>query len=142
MTALKNARTAPYIIPPGTKLRCLRDDIIVKALEWSPSTSILIAGNKRQTLRGVVTQVGPGCYPTEYRSSIDGRWSTNVPKGYRTESREGRRFRATQVKAGDTVELGGLELDGYKFQELMIDNELHVKCREADVVYIDERQTE
>ena len=78
--------------------------------------------------------MGPGCYPTEYRSASS-QWSTDIPKGYRTESREGRKFRATEVKVGDTVELGGLELDGYKFQELMIENELHVKCREQDVVF-------
>jgi hypothetical protein len=122
----KNARTAPYIIPPGTKLKLLRDDIIVRALEWSPSISIVIAGSKRQTLRGIVTHVGPGAYRKGY----------NGPKGYRTKMWDTKNFIPTQVQPGDTVELGGFELDGYKFRELWIDNALHVQCTEADIVFV------
>ena len=42
----------------------------------------------------------------------------------------------TEVKPGDVVELGGLEIDGYKFKTVDIDNLQHVLCQEADVCFV------
>ena len=105
------------------KVRPLRDHILVKAEDWKPSKTIQIAGNHRKALRGTVVAVGPGCYPKRYNANRSKMWDS-------------RAFRATEVKVGDTVELGGLEIGGYSFPELIIDNELHVMAREEDVTGI------
>ena len=104
----------------GTEtLRPLRDQIVVRPLEWNPSKVLATVTHKR-TLRGVVVAVGPGHYPWKYSADRARRWESKV-------------FQKTQVKVGDTVELGGLEIDGYSFPQVMIGNERHVICREADV---------
>ena len=113
-------RTCTDILPPGTKLRPLRDQIIVKPLAWEPSKTIQIAGDTRKPLRGTVVAVGPGCYPKRYNRDRSKTWDSKA-------------FRRTEVKVGDMVELGGLELGGYRFQQVVMDNELHVICREEDV---------
>jgi co-chaperonin GroES (HSP10) len=110
----------PDYLPADTKLRPLRDHIVVKPLKWEPSKIIEIAGDKRKPLRGVVVAVGPGCYPKLYNKDRSKTWDS-------------RQFRPCDVKVGDTVELGGLEIDGYLFPKIVIGNEVHVLCREADV---------
>jgi co-chaperonin GroES (HSP10) len=119
----KLERKDPHVVP-GQALRPLRDYLIVKPLAWRPSAIIEIAGSKRKTLRGQVVAVGPGCLPNIH----DG------PKGYRRTYRESKRFQRTEVRVGDIVELGGLEIDGYDFTEVLLNNEVHVVCQEADVV--------
>lgn len=110
-------------LPAGTKLRPLRDQIVVKALEWEPSKVIAVAGRSGHTLRGVVVFAGKGCYPKRYDSK-------------RTKTWDSKAFRPTEAKVGDVVELGGLEIGGYDFFRLLIGNELHVICRDEDVVGI------
>jgi co-chaperonin GroES (HSP10) len=107
----------------GTQLRPLRDQILVKALEWKPSKVIAIAGYQGHTLRGVVVSTGPGCYPKRYNASRSKTWDSKA-------------FRRTETQVGDIVELGGLENKGYDFLRLMIGNELHIMCRDEDVVGI------
>ncbi len=110
----------PEMIGADERLRPLRDQLIVKPLEWEPSQVIVVAGSKRKPLRGVVVAVGPGCYPKLYNKDKSKSW-------------ESKAFRACEVKVGDVVELGGLEIDGYLFPQVLIGNERHVICREADV---------
>lgn len=109
------------VIAPTERLRPLRDQIIVRPLQWTPSRTIQIAGNARRTLRGEAVAVGPGCYPKRYNRDRSKTWDSPA-------------FRPTQVKVGDIVELGGLENDGYSFPTVLIGTELHVICREEDVV--------
>ena len=111
------------VLQSDEHLRPLRDQIIVKPLAWEPSRVIEIAGNKRKTLRGVVVAAGPGCYPKKYNKDRSKSWDSTS-------------FRPIQVKVGDVVELGGLEIDGYSFPQVMIGNELHVMAREEDVAGI------
>jgi co-chaperonin GroES (HSP10) len=113
----------PDYLPAGTKLRPLRDQIVVKPLPWKPSKIIEIAGDKRKPLRGVVTAVGPGCYPRLYNKDRSKTWDS-------------KQFRPCDVKVGDVVELGGLEIDGYLFPRIVIGTETHVLCREADVAIV------
>lgn len=113
----------PDYLPAGTKLRPLRDQIIVRALKWEPSAIIEVVDQTRKTLRGVVVAVGPGCYPKRYNKDRSKMWDS-------------RAFRPTEVKVGDVVELGGLEINGYLFQTLVIGTELHVLCREEDVCVV------
>jgi co-chaperonin GroES (HSP10) len=115
-------RQSTDIIPQGS-LRPLRDHIIVKPLDWTPSKIIQVIDQTNKPLRGVVKAVGPGCYPWRYNAGRSKRWPSQV-------------FRKTEVKVGDTVELGGLENQGYSFPQVLIGTELHLICREEDVVGI------
>jgi len=119
-------------VPADVTIRPLRDQIIVEPLEWKPSKLILIAGTKHKPLRGVVRAVGPGTYPKRY----------NGRKGQRTKSWDSKHFQRTEVKPGDVVELGGLELGGYLFQTFLWGHTEMVICREADVAIIVEQETE
>ncbi len=102
-------------------IRPLRDHIVVKPIEWKPSRILHIAGDTRKPLRGIVVAVGPGVYPWIYNRDRSKRW-------------ESKQFRPTEIKVGDTVELGGLENGGYSFTEILFNGERHLICREADVV--------
>jgi hypothetical protein len=113
----------PDYLPAGTRLRPLRDQIYVKPLNWEPSKLIQIAGDKRKPLRGVVVFAGPGCYPKIYNKDRSKVW-------------ESKAFRPCEVKPGDVVELGGLEIDGYLFPTVVIGTETLVQCREVDVCLV------
>lgn len=118
-------RKATDMLPEGVQIRPLRDHIVIKPLEWEPSKILQIAGNTRKPLRGVVTAVGPGAYRKRYTFNSRG-------ERVRVQEKNGRPI-PCDVKVGDTVELGGLEIDGYKFPQFLIGNELHLMCQEADV---------
>jgi co-chaperonin GroES (HSP10) len=113
-------RQTTDLIPKEAKIRPLRDHIIVKPLEWNPSKTIKVYGSTRKPLRGVVVAAGPGHYPKKYNQDRSKTWDSKA-------------FRHTEVKPGDIVELGGLEVDGYSFPQILIGNELHLIAREEDV---------
>lgn len=125
-----NSDTPIDYFPAGTKFRPLRDQIIVKPLGWQPSKVILIAGDKRKPLRGEVVFVGPGQRKKKY-------WKDR--NGQRCKVGETGVVIPCEVKPGDIVELGGLEINGYNFPQLVIGTEPHVLCQEQDVVFIHER---
>lgn len=122
------------LIPADAKIRPLRDQIIVEPLDWQPSKTILVAGTHTKPLRGIVRAVGPGVYPKKY----DGR------KGRRTKSWDSKAFRPTDVKVGDIVELGGLELGsgtasdphGYLHKTIIWGTTEMVVCREEDIAIV------
>lgn len=110
-------------IPQSEGIRCLRDQIVVETLEWRPSQIVEVVYFGKP-LRGRVLAVGPGCYPKNY----DG------PKGRRTKMWESKAFRPTDVKIGEVVELGGLELGGYiGFTTFRWGQKQCLMCREEDV---------
>lgn len=118
------------VVDSRCTLRPLRDQIILEPLEWSPSEVIRVAYQGRP-VRGIVKAIGPGHYPRKY----------NGPRGERTKSWLSKNFVPTQIKVGDVVELGGIELGtgalrGYAFQTFMWGTKEHVICREADVTGI------
>lgn len=109
-------------LPAGTKLRPLRDRIIIKPLEWDASRIIFAIRNGRP-VRGEVIAVGPGCYPKKYAKD-------------RSSYRLSKHFQRTEVKPGDIVELGGLNIfdgAGYSFPEIAIGTERYLICQEQDV---------
>lgn len=109
-------------IQANENIRPLRDQIIVEPLAWEPSKIIDVV-YRGKPLRGVVRAVGPGVYPKRY----------NGPKGKRTKSWDAKCFRPTDVKIGDIVELGGLELRGYLHTTILWGTKEMVLCREEDV---------
>lgn len=110
------------VVHATERLRPLRDQILVRPLPWNPSRTIQIAGDTQRTLRrGIVVATGPGIHPWRYNSDRSRRW-------------ESKAFRATEVKVGDTVELAGPTQDSdWMFPCVMIENALHILCRDEDV---------
>ena len=60
---------------------------------------------------------------------------TRDGKPYHT-IRQSKYFTPTELKVGDIVELGGLQFDGYLFEQVGIDGVPHVICQEADVAVV------
>lgn len=92
-------------IPATQNIRPLRNQIVVKPLPWEPSPTLKALGVEviwqGGVLRGEVLAVGPGCYPKLYNKDRSKCWDSKT-------------FRPCDVKAGDIVELGGLEIHGYQ----------------------------
>lgn len=112
-------------VPRETKVRPLRDHIVVEPLDWQPSR-IISTVYRGKPLRGIVRAVGPGCYPKRY----------NGPKGKRTKTWDSKAFRPTDVKVGDTVELGGIEIGGFLHPTFRWGDKEMVLCREEDIAGI------
>jgi co-chaperonin GroES (HSP10) len=100
----------------------LGDRMLVKPLKVELSTTIE-AHWRGRTLRGQVVAVGPGEYPNIYNAD-------------RSKVRKSRVFRPTEVKVGDIVELGGIDIGGYAFPRIMYRGEEHVLASEKDVAGI------
>lgn len=109
-------------IPADTKLRCLRDQMIVEPLDVVLSR-ILILPPSDKTLRARVLAIGPGHYPTQYDSR---------DRHKRTKSWAGMGFVPTEVKAGDIVRLEGFNSEGFFYGDRYC-----VHAREADVAGVE-----
>lgn len=110
-------------------LRMMGDRILLKPLDWDAS-QIVIAIRHGRAVRGEVIAVGPGCHPKKYKAG---------PKGPRSLMDYAKRFQRTELKPGDIVELGGLNIfdgKGYMFPEVMIGTERHIIVQEADVAIV------
>jgi hypothetical protein len=123
------------ILPAGTKLHMLRDRILLRPLDWVPSSLIQVVRHGRP-LRGVVEAVGPGRLYRRYKPHPnDSRKRTYV---------ETKNFIPTQVKPGDIVELGGLNAydgQGYNFPQITIGTETFIIVQEQDVCFVCECAT-
>jgi co-chaperonin GroES (HSP10) len=110
------------MVPHNAEVKPLRDRIVIEPLDWKPSQYLEVVYTG-ETLRGRVKAIGPGRHPIKY----DG------PKGKRTKAWEAKQFIPTEVKVGDIVELGGLEIRGYLFTSFLWGDKEHIICQEADV---------
>ena len=113
------------VIAKTERIRPLRDQIILEPLPYEPSKIIEVV-YRGKTLRGKVKAVGPGCYRKIY----------NGPKGQRSKTWDSKYFTPTEVKVGDIVELGGIEIQGYLHPTILWGGKEHVVCREQDVAII------
>ena len=112
-------------VPAEASIRPLRDNIVIEPLEWKPSTTIEVVYHGKP-LRGRVVAIGPGRYPKLY----------NGPKGQRSKTWDSKSFRKTEVKVGDIVELGGLEIRGYLFSTVRWGSKEVIVCSEQDVAIV------
>lgn len=103
-------------------VRPLGDRILVKPLPLKLST-LIEAAWKGKTVRGTVVAVGPGEYPNKYNKDRSKVWKSRI-------------FRKTEVKVGDEVELGGMEIGGYEFVKLIVNGVEMVLCSEKDVAAV------
>lgn len=90
----------------------------------------ILASFSGEAVRGEVVAAGPGRYPNIHRrGKKDGKeWRTVSPSKH---------FRPTEVKIGDIVQLGGMELGGYLFPHIQINGIDHILCSEQDVAAIE-----
>jgi co-chaperonin GroES (HSP10) len=118
-------------------LRLLSDRILLKPLDWEGEA---VHGNgarlhvvrSGRALRGVVVAVGRGHNPIKYKPNAMGK---------KAKMDYSRHFRPTEVKPGDVVELGGLNIfdgQGYSFVEILYNGEKHLICQERDVCVVRE----
>jgi len=108
-------------------IRLLGDRILLKPMEWDAS-KIVIAIRHGRPVRGEILAVGPGHNPIKYKAG-------------RSKMDYSRHFRPTEVKPGDVVELGGLNIfdgKGYQFEELVYNGESCLICTERDVALVRE----
>jgi hypothetical protein len=123
-------RKAFDFIAPWETLRPLRDRILGRVLPLKLSQTI-IADWKGSAVRCEIIACGPGRYPNGYRTG------TKDGKPYRLVYVRPT-FRPTEVRVGQIVHLGGMELDGYIFPRVYIGNEEHVIFQEDDIAAIEE----
>jgi hypothetical protein len=135
-----NPHTIPRAAPPPAtiyacgrvdQIRLLGDRLLLRPLKWQPS-KILEVVRFGRALRGEVMAVGPGHNPLKYRK-VNGKKLMDYSK----------RFRPTEVKVGDIVELGGLNVfdgEGYQFPEVLVGTERMLICTERDVTIVIEPQ--
>ncbi len=117
--------TARTEVVTGT-LRMMGDKILVRPLKWEPSKLLEVVRHGRP-VRGEIVAVGPGCNAKKY---------TRDHAGQKTGFKYSKHFRPTEVKVGDIVELGGIDIfdgTGYAFTEVVVGNETMLICQEADV---------
>lgn len=107
-------------------MRMVGDRILLKPLDWDASKTVIAIRHGRP-VRGEVIAVGAGMHPIKYKANAMGK------KGSMDYSKH---FRPTEVKVGQVVELGGLNVydgAGYSFPEVVIGTERHIICSERDV---------
>jgi hypothetical protein len=110
-------------------IRCLRDHIVVEPLDIDHGTMMQLV-YRGEPVRGRVLAVGPGHFQKKY----------NGPKGKRTKSWDSKHFTPCDVRVGDLVDLGGLEIEGYLFVRIRWGSLDCVLCREADVALVREEE--
>lgn len=114
------------IFPEGTKLRMMGDRILLRPLDVKWSERIVVAREGRP-VRGEVLAVGPGRHPIKYKPSSK--------PGHRMATLANN-FQPTEIKVGDIVELGGLNVfdgRGYEFPEVIVGAERLLIVTERDV---------
>lgn len=117
---------ANYIAESPAQVRMLGDRILLRPLAWEPSKILEVVRHGRP-LRGEVMAIGPGMHPIKYKAHPDGK---------RKIADYAKRMRPTEVKVGDIVELGGLNVfdgAGYSFPEVIVGAETMLICAERDV---------
>lgn len=134
---VRDGQESMYAIPADQNIRPIRDQIVIEPLDANPSKIIELVENHVKPLRGKVLAVGPGCYPWLYQEHLGGPWSMSVPKGKRVAQKQSKAFRPCDVKVGDIVQLGGLEIGGYLHPRFRWGNKEVVICREEDVAGVE-----
>ncbi len=107
-------------------IKPLGDRIVLRPLQWKPSTILEVIRHGRP-VRGEIVAIGPGCNRKKYKDGL---------KGKRSIMEYSKHFTPTELKPGDIVEIGGLNIfdgKGYAFPEFVVGNETMIMIQEADV---------
>jgi co-chaperonin GroES (HSP10) len=110
-------------------IRPMGDKIFLRPLPWKPSETIDVVRFGRP-VRGTIVAIGKGEHPKKYKRDRNGQ---------KVSFEYSKHFRPTELKPGDVVEVGGLNIfdgDGYSFQEVVVNNETLLVCSEKDVACV------
>lgn len=110
-------------IPAETKLKPLRDQMIVEPIDIVHSRLIVVPPHSSKLVRGKVLAIGPGHYPNKY----DG------PKGKRSKMIAGTVFVPTEVKVGQIVHLDGRGTGKGAFDAFYWGSKYCLHARQEDV---------
>lgn len=124
-------------IPADQQIRPLRDQILIEPLPLDLNSSLEVV-YRGKPVRGIVRAVGPGRYPIKYLDSL-GR--PTQKRGDRKTLILSKHYRPCDVKVGDVVDIGGLDIGGYLFPLIRWGAMEIVICREEDVALVDEDET-
>lgn len=109
--------------------RMLHDRMLLRPLPWKPSATLDVVRFGRP-VRGEIVAIGPGEYPKKYKRNREGQ---------KTSFEYSKHFRPTELKPGQVVEIGGINIfdgDGYKFEEYVVNHETLILCCEKDVCLV------
>lgn len=113
--------------------------MLVRPLEWVPSR-IIAAVRSGRPVRGIVEAVGPGRLYRKYRNKPAELRRHGLVQEQREYVERGT-YIPVQVKPGDVIELGGLNVfdgQGYNFPQVIIGTERFLICQEQDVAFVHE----
>jgi hypothetical protein len=122
-----NPETIDFI-PADTKLRCLRDQMIVEPINIVHSKVLIVPPHSSKLVRAKVLAIGPGHYPNKY----------NGPKGKRTKVMAGTVFVPTEVKTGQIVHLDGRGSGKSVFDAFYWGQKYCLHARQADVAGVEQ----
>ena len=117
------------IVRSDETIRPRLDYLLVEPLARDLSKTLEVIEHTKP-VRGRVIAVGPGTHPKVY---YDREGRKTEDRSQRHEFRYSSRFLPTQVKPGDLVELGGIDLGGYAFPTITWGDKKYLICRELDV---------
>lgn len=120
------------------QIRPLRDQLFIEPLPLDLKTSLNVV-YRGKPVRGIVRAAGPGLHPKKY---LDSRGNPTQRRGDRKTAVLSKHYRPCDVKVGDVVDIGGLDIGGYLFPVIRWGDWDVVICREEDVTLVDEGATE
>lgn len=115
-------------IPADTKLRPLRDQMIVEPLDVVHSRILIVPPHQSTLVRGKVIAAGPGFYPNRY---------DHPEKHKRTKVMAGTIYRPITVKVGEIVHLDGRQTGKSAFEAFYWGDKYCIHCREEDVAGVE-----
>lgn len=126
-------------VPAGTKLRPLRDQLIVAPMDVIHSRFLIVRSESSTLIRGNVVASGPGHYPNYY---LDKHGRKNPPRHERAQVCAGMTFVPNPVKVGDVVHLDGRNTGKSAFDAFYYGDTYCIHARAEDVAGIEEGETE
>lgn len=115
----KKAQAKTAAFEPQERLRPLRDQVVLRAIDADRHSGLVVIDKSRKALRGEVVAVGPGAYRKKY-------WLNEQGERCKVGELPGRE--PTELKVGQTVELLAI-----RPLELQIGGEPHYLCKEGDI---------
>lgn len=114
------------------QIRPLRDQIVIEPLPLDLNTSLSVV-YRGKPVRGIIRAAGPGRYPVKY---LDSQGNPTQRRGDRKTRILSKHFRPIDVKVGDVVDIGGLDIGGYLFPLIRWGEMDVVICREEDIALV------
>lgn len=119
------------------QIRPLRDQIVIEPLPLDLNSRLEVV-YRGKPVRGIIRAAGPGLHPIKY---LDSQGNPTTKRGDRKTRILSKHYRPCDVKVGDVVDIGGLDIGGYLFPLIRWGDMEVVICREEDVALVDEGAT-